>query len=420
MATEVVFLKDFLDKYGVGIDVIRHGKYKAAVEPYLRNDISDENKEQMSVLLNDIWGDISKKIEKSRGMDSVQFKMVVDSLYGIIPELGLKHKLADQLMQKSQYDDLLKAKLNLDKDQKVNKISFTKYIQSFEDKEGKDGDVAILYASGSINNGDGYQDIHSKDYIKYIKKLADDDQVKAVVFRVNSPGGSANASDEILFELQELKKKKPLVVSFGDYAASGGYYISMAADKVFSEPNTLTGSIGVFGVVPNYKVLANRNGIRSDVVATNANSEMYSPLQGLTPGGQMMITKSVEETYKRFVHFVTLNRKKSFEQIDEVGGGRVWSGSRAKKIGLVDELGTLQDAIAYAGKLAKISDYSVSAYPMKKTKFELLFDDIDQDEISAKILKSKLGADRYKLFEMVADPKSQNTVMMELPYRVSF
>lgn len=418
LAAEVVFYKNFLDKYGVGVDVIRHGKYKAAVEPFLRNEISDENREQMSVLLNDIWGSTSKKISDSRKMDSVQFKTVVDSLYGIIPDLSLQNKLTDKLIQKGEYDEIIKSKLKLKSEDKLNKISFSNYIKSMK-KEGS-GEVAVLYASGGINNGEGYDGIYSKNFVKYIRDIAEDDKVKAVVFRVNSPGGSANASDEILFELQQLKKKKPLIVSFGDYAASGGYYISMAADKIYSEPNTLTGSIGVFGVIPNFKELANRNGIRSDIVSTNANSAMHSTLNGLSPGSETMITRSVEETYKRFVHFVTVNRKKTFEQIDEVGGGRVWSGTRAKELGLVDELGSLQDAISYAAKQAKLKDYGVESYPKKKSQFELLFENLDENEISTKILKSKLGNDRYRTFEMLSNPKLQNSVMMELPYKIEY
>lgn len=419
MAAEVAFFKDFADKYGVGIQVIRHGKYKAAVEPFLRNDISEENKEQLSVLLNDIWGNISKKVATSRKMSGEEFKTVVDSLYGVIPDLSLRYKLADKTMQKSQYDDLLKAKLKVDEKTKLNKISFTKYIASLDAmKSSSKNQIAVLYASGSIMNGEGYDGIYSEDFKKQIKDLAKDDQVKAVVFRINSPGGSANASDEILFELQQLKTKKPVIVSFGDYAASGGYYIAMAGNRIFAEPNTLTGSIGVFGVVPNYKELANRNGIRSDVVATNANSSMYSPLQGLSPGGLAIMNKSVEQTYRRFVYFVTQNRKKSFDQIDAVGGGRVWSGTKAKELGLVDELGSLQDAVAYAAKSAKITSYSTDTYPKKKTAFEQFFGEMDTEQISERMLKAKLGEEQYKTFEMLTNPKMQSGVMMAFPYKV--
>ena len=420
LGTEVTYFKDFTDKYGIGVEVIRHGKYKAAVEPFLRNDISPENKEQLSVLLNDIWGKISQKVSTSRKIDNSQFNIVVDSLYGMIPDLSLQHKLVDKMIQKSEYDQIIKSKLKLSEKDKLNKISFSKYIKSFkEEKTDSNNQVAVLYASGAINNGEGYDGIYAENYVKYIKKLAEDKKVKAVVFRINSPGGSANASDEILFEIQQLKKKKPVIVSFGDYAASGGYYIAMGADKIYSEPNTLTGSIGVFGVIPNFKEMANKNGIRSELVSTNANSNFYSPLTGLSSGAVSMMTKSVESTYKRFVYFVTQNRKKTFEQIDEIGGGRIWSGTKAKELGLVDELGTLQDAINYAAKQAKLSsDYNVSSYPAKKTAFEQFFEGMNEEEISTKILKTKLGEDNFKTFEMLSNPKVKNNVVMALPIRV--
>lgn len=418
LSTEVTFLKDFADKYGIGIEVIRHGKFKSAVEPFLRNDISPENKEQLSTLLNDLWKNTSNKIAVSRKIDSAQFKTVVDSLYGMIPELGVKYKLADKLIQKTEYENLIKAKLSVKDKENLNKISLGSYINSFSDKDNSGEKVAVLYASGSINNGDGYNDIYSEKYVKYIKKLQDDDKVKAVVFRINSPGGSANASDEILFELQQLKKKKPLVVSFGDYAASGGYYVAMAADKIYSEPNTLTGSIGVFGVMPYYKDIANKNGIRADIVATNANSMYYSGLNGVTPYGVNMMTKSVEGTYKRFVHFVTQNRKQSFEQIDNVGGGRVWSGTRAKQIGLVDELGTLNDAVKFAAQKAGLKSYHVDSFPKRISPVEQLFKDLNEEDVSARIIKNKIGKSNYEILQQITDKKLQSEIKMEMPYQI--
>ncbi|MCX8526039.1 signal peptide peptidase SppA [Chryseobacterium formosus] len=418
LATEVTFFKDFAEKYGIGIEVIRHGKFKSAVEPFLRNDISPENQEQLSTLLNDIWGNTSSKMAASRKMKAEEFKTVVDSLYGMIPDLSLKYKLADKLIQKTEYDQIIRAKLNLKADDKLNRVSLHKYIDSFINKEKSGDRVAVLYASGSINNGDEYNEIYSEKYIKYIKDLQEDDKVKAVVLRINSPGGSANASDEILFELQQLKKKKPLVVSFGDYAASGGYYIAMGADKIYSEPNTLTGSIGVFGVMPYFKDIANKNGVRSDIVATNANSAYYSSLHGLTPYGVNLMTRSVEGTYKRFVHFVTQNRKKTFEQIDSVGGGRVWSGVRAKEIGLVDELGTLNDAVKFAAQKANLKSYNVASYPKKMTAFEQIFEDLNEDDISARVIKNKIGKANYEILEQLTDEKLKFEVKMEMPYKI--
>lgn len=421
LTTEVLYMKSFAEKFGVGIEVIRHGKYKSAVEPFLRDDMSPENKEQISTMLNDIWSVNATKMANSRKIDTAEFRMVVDSLYGIIPDLSLKYKLADKLIQKTEYDNLLRAKLNLKEKEKLNKISFSAYAENINSEEDKkDSQIAVLYASGAIYNGKGYDAIYSENFIKEVKKLTEDDKIKAVVFRINSPGGSANASDEILFELQQLKKKKPLIVSFGDYAASGGYYIAMAADKIYSEPNTLTGSIGVFGMIPYFKEIANKNGLNSYAVNTNANSNMYSPINGITPSGKIMMTRSVEQTYKRFVHFVTVNRKKSFQQIDEIGGGRIWSGTRAKNLGLVDELGSLTDAISYAATKAKLKEYSTTTYPKKVSKFEQIFKDMNEDEISAKLIKNKIGADNYKIFEQVTNPKLQSSIMMEMPFHIKF
>lgn len=415
LSAEVAFFKNFADKYGINIQVIRHGKFKAAVEPFMLNKISPENEEQLSTLLNDVWSRNSSQIAQSRKINPEEFKTITDSLYSFIPENNIKYKLADKLIQKSEYDNILRQKIGIKKEDKLSKVSFPKYFGTI-DPDSEDDKVAVLYASGEINSGKGTNGIYSETLIKEIKKVKEDKNVKAVVLRVNSPGGSANASDEILFELEQLKKEKPLVVSFGDYAASGGYYIAMAADKIYSEPNTITGSIGVFGLMTYYKDIANKNGIRSDVVQTNSNSNMYSALQGPTSGTLNMMQKSVEGTYKRFVHFVTTNRKKSFEQIDAIGGGRVWSGTRAKELGLVDELGGINQAIADAAKRAKLSKYSLKTYPAKSNPFEEMFGSMDEEEISAKMLKSKLGESNYKIFQQLTDSKLQNGVMMRMPY----
>lgn len=417
LSTEVTFFKNFAEKYGIGIQVIRHGKFKAAVEPFLRDEISPENKEQLSTLLNDIWSKTSGKISVSRKIPLQQLNTITDSLYSYLPNLSLQYKLADQLIQKSEYDNIIRKKLNIDKDKKLNKISFAKYSESLSsDDDG--GKIAVLYASGTIYNGKGYDGIYADTFIKEIKKLQKDDNVKAVVFRINSPGGSANASDEILFELQQLKRKKPLIVSFGDYAASGGYYIAMGADKIFSEPNTLTGSIGVFGVIPYFKELAEKNGIHSDVVSTNANSNMISAINGLSPGTLNIMTRGVESTYQRFVHFVTQNRKKSFEEIDAIGGGRVWSGVRAKQIGLVDELGSLQDAINFAARSAHLKTYNVASYPSKVSRFEQMFSSETEEDFSTKLIKSKIGKENFKIYQHITDPDTKSAVVMESPFSI--
>ncbi|SDE62255.1 signal peptide peptidase SppA [Riemerella columbipharyngis] len=419
MASEVVFMKDFADKYGIGIHVIRHGKFKAAVEPFLRNNISDENKEQLSTLLNDIWGNASKKMATARGIDSLSFQKATDSLYGMIPDNCIEYKLADQLLQKSQYNDFIKNKLKISNDDDLNKVSISDYIDSI-DKDNADDEVAVLYASGEIKNGDELNGISSKRYIKYIQDLKNNDDVKAVVLRVNSPGGDANAADEILFELQQLKLKKPLIISFGDYAASGGYYISMAGQKIFAEPNCVTGSIGVFGTIFDAKELANRNGIRSDVVETNANAQTGSLIAGIPNSTLAIVQKSVEKTYKRFVYFVTQNRHKTFEQIDAVAGGRVWSGKRAKEIGLVDDLGSLNDAIKYAAKQAHLKNYSVTSYPEKSSPFKEFFNDTEDSGLDSYLMKLKLG-DKYQLYKTFLDFNNNNQhIFMKSNIKVNF
>lgn len=416
LSSEVVFLKEFAEKYGININVIRHGNFKAAVEPFLRNEMSPENKEQMTALLNDTWGEISSKIIQSRKLDATEFKTVVDSLYATIPDLSLKYKLADKLVQKSEYEEIIKNKLNVGKDEKLNKVSIRNYAFSQVDTKTNDNKIAVLYASGTIYNGNKYSDIHSERYIQYIKNLAQDDNIKAVVLRVNSPGGSANASDEILYELQQLKQKKPLIISFGDYAASGGYYISMAGDRIFAQNNTITGSIGVFGVIPDAKNLANRNGIYSDVVSTNANSNMISPFSGLSSGTLAIAQRSVVNTYNRFVHFVSKNRNKTAEEVDAVGSGRVWSGKRAKEIGLVDEIGSLNDAVKYAANKANIAEYEAVSYPEKIDKFEQIMGNLRQGNIAESYVKSQISEENYQLFKVFSDQNFKNSIQMAMPY----
>lgn len=417
LSTEVVFYKEFAEKFGINVNIIRHGNFKAAVEPFLRNEMSPENREQLTTLLNDTWSDISTKIMQSRKVTTEDFKTTVDSLYSTIPDLSLKYKLVDKLMQKSEYDNFLKSKLNIDKTEKLNKTPISAYAQSIK-TEPKTDRIAVLYASGNLYNGNKYNDIHSERYIKYIQELAENDNIKAVVLRVNSPGGSANASDEILFELQQLKQKKPLIVSFGDYAASGGYYISMAADRIFAQNNTITGSIGVFGVIPNAKKLANNNGIYTDAVTTNANSNMISPISGLSSGTASIMQKSVIQTYQRFIHFVAKNRKITTEQVNNIGEGRVWSGKEAKKIGLVDEIGSLNDAIKYAAKKANLADYQVEQYPNNIDKFQKIFGSMDEENISIKYIKKQIGIENYKLLKLYT-MDSKNNIQMILPYSLN-
>lgn len=417
LSSEVIFLKDFADRLGINFNIIRHGKFKAAVEPFILNEMSPENREQQQVLLNDIWSDISAKIIQSRKLNAQDFKNIVDNLYGLIPELSIEHKLVDKLVQKSEYDNIIKQKIGLGKGDKLHKISLANYISQQDNINFSSDKIAVLYASGTIYNGNTATDIHSEKYIQYIKDLTNDDNIKAVVLRVNSPGGSATASDEILFELNELKQKKPLIVSFGDYAASGGYYISMASDRIFAQNTTITGSIGVFGVIPDAKKLAERNGINTDVVSTNANSNSIFPTTGISEGAKTMLTQSVVHTYNRFINFVAKNRKMTPEQVNELGEGRVWSGKRAKELGLVDEIGNLNNAIEYAAKTAKIEDYQIENYPAKMDKFQKIFSSLDEQSIMAKYLENQIGKEHYQLLQSFSvQANDRNRIQMIMPY----
>lgn len=432
ISSEVHFFKNFGDKYGVGFDVIRHGKFKSAVEPFLRDNMSDENRLQLKELTHSLWTKISTDIAASRKLNINQVNTITDSLWGFIPELALKSKLVDKLINESQYDEIIKKKLGLSSSDKKNVTSLANYYDNVDLTSSEKDKIAILYASGEIYSGKGDQGVYSTDFIKLIKKAKEDKDIKAVVLRVNSPGGSANASAEILYELSELKKVKPLVVSFGDVAASGGYYISMAADAIYAQDNTITGSIGVFGMFVNVKNLSKNIGITSDYVATNANSMIYSPTQGLADGARSIIYRSIDMTYKKFVGVVMNNRHKSFEQIDAIGGGRVWSGTQALNIGLVDKIGTLSDAVNDAARRAKITKFSTVSFPEEKDAFQELLkkisgkDDDDDDEESQadvmtdKIIEKKLGKENYKIFKMLQETEKNNGIMYLMPFEVNF
>ncbi len=428
LSTEIMFFKGLGEKYGIDFEVIRHGKYKSAMEPFMRENMSEENRQQLTELLGSIWSKISTDMASSRKISKENINTIADSLYGFIPESSLQHKLVDKLVNESEYDQIIKRKLGLSETDEMNKISLIKYKEATNlDSSNKD-QVAILYATGEIYSGKGVEEVHSRTLIKQIKEIKEDDAIKAVVLRINSPGGSANASAEILYELNELKKKKPLIVSFSNVAASGGYYIAMAADKIYAQENTITGSIGVFGMLPNVKKLANNVGITTDYVSTNANSVYYSPTQGASSGMKNMMTKGIEGIYKKFVGEVMKGRKMTFEQVDSLGGGRVWSGKQAVQNGLVDEIGTFNDAIAFAAKKANLSQYSTVSYPKEKSSLEMFLDkmkseeDDDEDiqgEVVEKLLKKELGTEKFKLYQKIKNIDKEQGMMYLMPFQLT-
>lgn len=425
MSSEVMFFKNAGDKYGVDFQVIRYGEFKSAVEPYFRTDLSEENKLQLNVMLGDIWNNISKDIAKSRKITDNNFQTITDSLYSYIPEVGKKHRIFDQIIQESEYDDFIFKKLNLETNKsKINSEILAKYTIGVEDyyntlnSNDNSNKIAVLYASGTITEGDGFDGIQSKTYVKAIREIEKNKNIKALVLRVNSPGGSANASEEILFELSRLKKTMPIVVSFGDVAASGGYYIAQDSDKIFAQPNTITGSIGVFGMIPNAKELVNSFGVTTDVVKTNANADqLKSIFNPLSDDATRLMQKSVVLVYEKFVNHVAKNRKMTFDQVNKIGGGRVWSGTSAKEIGLIDEFGGLNNALAEAAKLAKIESYSTESFPKRKDSFEELMEKIQGNNIKERI-QSELGTDAAKIFQELKIMNEQKGIQARMPFEV--
>lgn len=426
LSTEIMFFKNLGEKYGIDFDVVRHGKYKSAVEPYLRNNLSEENRLQLTELLGNLWTKISTDIAVSRKVSTQDINISTDSLFGFISNLSLKHKLVDKLVNESEYDQIIKNKLGISKDKKINRITLSKYKENVNLDLNTKNKIAILYAVGEIYTGKGDDAVYSKTFIKQIKEIKEDENIKAVVLRINSPGGSANASAEILYELEQLKKVKPLIVSFGDVAASGGYYIAMAADKIYAQENTITGSIGVLGMIPNVKKLINNIGITTDYVTTNTNSLYYSPTQGMTAGMKDVMTQGIEITYKKFVGVVMNNRKMTFEQVDNLGQGRVWSGKQALDRRLVDEIGTFNDAIVFAAEKAKLEKYNTISYPIEKNFLESFFykmESNDDDDIQSsyveKVLKKDLGKDNYQLYQKIKNMNKNTGILYLMPFELS-
>ncbi|MDM1072716.1 signal peptide peptidase SppA [Empedobacter brevis] len=425
LSSNIMFYKNAGDKYGVDFQVIRHGQFKSAVEPYMRTNMSEENRLQLSELLNDVWGNVANTVSKSRKISPEQFNLVTDSLYAFIPEMGKENKIYDVLAQENDYQKMLFEKLGLKEEKsKTNfevlekhTIKVEDYFETLSEKSEKNK-IAVLYASGTITEGDGFDGIQSKTYVDAIRKIAENDKIKALVLRVNSPGGSANASEEILYELMQLKTKMPIVVSFGDVAASGGYYIAQASDKIYAQPNTITGSIGVFGMIPNAKKLFNNIGLDFDEVKTNANADQLKSLTTpMSATAKNTMQKSIVLIYGKFVNHVAANRKLTYEQVDKIGEGRVWSGTRAKEIGLVDDFGSLETAIQEAAKLAKIEKYSTESFPKRKDSFEEFMDNLQGKNTEAAIAK-ELGSDGIKIYKEIKMLNEQKGVQLRLPYDI--
>ncbi|MCD6660805.1 MAG: signal peptide peptidase SppA [Lentimicrobium sp.] len=405
MAGEITFIKGLLEKLDINAQIIRHGKYKSAIEPLISDKMSEANREQTLSYMNSIWGHILNGISKQRNIPVDELNTIADSLLLQTADDAVKYKIADKIVYKDQLLDLLREKLAKEKDHKIEFIGLSKYKDAPADSKGsrsKDK-IAVIYASGNIGGGEGNENsIGSERISRAIRKARADSSVKAIVFRVNSPGGSALASDVILREVKLARETKPVVVSMGDYAASGGYYIACAADSILANPTTLTGSIGVFGVIPDFsKMLQNKLGVTIDRVKTNTHADYISVTRPMTPYEEKVMTNSVERIYDIFVGHVSDGRNMTPANVDSIGQGRVWSGIEGKSIGLVDNTGGLKEAIQVAASLAKLENYRTTSLPEQKDPFTQFMEGLSGEPTDV-MLRKEFG----NMYQYVKELKS--------------
>ncbi|WP_228237066.1 signal peptide peptidase SppA [Allomuricauda sp. M10] len=424
LATEVLYYKDLQEKTGIKMEVIRHGKYKSAVEPFLSNTMSDENRTQIKELLTSIWDVILDDVSASRNISKVDLNIIADTLGGRTPKLAVASGLLDGTLHFDQYEGLLKEKTGIGEDDELNYVSLMDYVQNTNSSKLLTGSdkIAVIYAQGEIFFGEGGKDYIGQGLIvDALQKATKNENVKAIVFRVDSPGGSALVSDIIWREMQLAKAKKPLVVSFGNVAASGGYYIGVGGDKIFAEPTTITGSIGVFGTIPNVNELAKNVGINAEQVGTNKNSVDYSLFEPMSDSFRDVVLESIEETYGTFLERVAQGRNMTVAQVDSLAQGRVWSGIDAKANGLVDELGNLDDAIAAAAEMAGLESYGIRQYPKYKSDFERFMEDLGgmKTKIGQELIQEEIGTEAYKMLKEFKDLSKQEGIQARMPFSLN-
>ncbi len=418
LSSQIMFYKKMLEKLNVEVQIFRHGKFKSAIEPFMLDKMSDANREQVEIYLGSLWGQMISGIGKSRTISVNEINDMANQLSIRSPEDALKYKLVDGLKYEDEVFSDIKKNLHVKESDKISFLSLDDYFKSDVNDETSKDKIAIIYAVGEIESGEGDDDkIGSVRIAKAIRDARLDNSIKAIVFRVNSPGGSALASDVIWRETVLAQKTKPFIVSMGDVAASGGYYISCAADRIFAQPNTITGSIGVFGMIPNaQKALSEKLGITVDTVNTNKHSDVGTILRGVTSVEFDYVQQSVENIYDVFISKVALGRKTTKSKIDSIGQGRVWSGADAIKINLVDELGGIKDAIAYAAKQAKLSSYKTIDLPKQKDPIQDLFDNT-KDEMETRAMKTNLG-EQYIYIKQLKNVLKLKGVQARLPYEM--
>ena len=423
MSAELMFFKDLQEKSGVKMEVIRHGKYKSAVEPFLDNKMSDANREQTLSLLNSVWSSVLEDISKSRNISIAKLNEIANGLLARTPEMAKAEKLVDVIAYEDVYHNAIRKKLKVDADEEYNKISISDYARKVsttsESKDSQDK-IAVIYAQGEIMGGEGdVNTIGEGSMNRSLIAARKDKNIKAIVLRIDSPGGSALTSDLIWREIELTKKVKPVVVSMGNYAASGGYYIACNANKIYAEKNTITGSIGVFGILPNFTQLATRIGIHTEQLKTNDNAADYSPFVPIDEKFKAVTLESVEHIYKTFVSHVAAGRKMTVAQVDSIGQGRVWSGEQALKVGLVDKIGGLNDAIKEAASLAKSKTYSTQNFPEYEKNMNDIFNSIPFAKSKESFIKEELGEETYRLMEQLKRVQARKGIQAIMPFEIT-
>ena len=416
LSASPMFIKGTLEKLDIKVQVIRHGKFKAATEPLFLDKMSPENRKQTTELITDLWDKMITGISESRHISKDELNHIADSLKLGRAADALKYKFIDQIAYKDEFLKELRSKLGIDEKARIKTVSMDKYTKVFDpaSKNSSKDKIAVIYAQGTIGSGEGDdQDIGSERISRAIRKAREDDKVKAIVFRINSGGGDGLASDIIWREVVLAAKAKPVVASFGDVAASGGYYIACAATRILAEPNTITGSIGVFGIIPNFQgLMKNKLGITFDEAGTNKNSGFISVQRQLSPFEQAVIQKEIEDFYDTFITKVAEGRKLTKAQVDSIGQGRVWSGVDAKGIGLVDEFGGLSKSIQVAADLAKLKSYKVWALPEQKEPIQQIIDEVFGNTPETRI-QSVMGED-YRYYKAIKDLRSMRGVQARM------
>lgn len=422
MASQIMFYKRLLDKLDIEIQIIRgpNNRFKSAVEPYFLDKMSDANREQMTKLLNTMWNKIVDDISASRGISPVKINQLADELaLTFDAKIALEEGFVDGLAYRDEIIARIKDLAGIDKAKKINVLTNSQYASARPEPKAKADKIAVIYANGQIQDGEGDDStIGSTTLSKAIREARENKKVKAIVMRVNSPGGSALASEVIRREVELAKAEKPFIISMGSYAASGGYWISTEGDYIFADPTTLTGSIGVFGTIPNAKKFLNETvGLTFDVVKTNKNADFGSLTEPLTDYQKELMQKYVGNTYNDFTALVARTRGLRQSYVDSIGQGRVWAGADAIEIGLVDELGGLDKAIAYAAEKANLTDYSLKDYPKQKDMMEMLLSGSVQEPYTKALLKKKLGKN-YTYIETVENMSKLDGVQALMPFLI--